>query len=127
MFQYGNGVPDAGVSVIEQGKTGIAFFRRQPGRIRDMLRIVGIHQGTRFRFADDDNDRIRVLCRIQLDCLEIGEFAGVVLGIKCRPFHIIMRIQEGADGKTFRKYFFSQGADGRQNDDQGQQWQYLTA
>ena len=83
-----------------------------------MIRIIGIHECPRFRFTDDDDDCIGILRRIQLDCLEIGKFAGVVLGIECGPFHIIMSIQEGTDGEAFRKNFFSQGADGRQHNDQ---------
>ena len=81
VFQDGDRVPDAAVGVGEQREVRIRLHRRQPRCIGHVVRIVGIHQRPRFRFADDDDDRVGIVGRMELDGLEGIVFFVVVFGI----------------------------------------------
>ena len=118
VFQDGDGVPDAAVGVGEQCEVRVGFHRRQPRRIGHVVRIIGVHEGPRFRFADDDDDRVGVVGRMELDGLEGGVFVVMVFGVHSRPLHIVVCVDEGPDRKGFREDFFAQGADGRGDDEQ---------
>ena len=125
-FQNGDGVPDAAVGVGKQRKVRVFLHSCQPWRIFYVIRVEGVHEGPRFRLADDNDDRIGVLGRIQLDRLQGGEFAVMVFRIQGGAFHVIVRIDKGADWEGLRENFLAQSADRWENNHQRQQGEDLS-